>query len=252
MIICLIDANTSLDYENAAALKNIISSSRIDLLDIFLSSNNFNERLASIAFSSIDLNATPDLRVTIMSKLLAKGASGIPLHEALIYAVKTDHTAAINLLVAGNGFSKASVDFRDAAAIKDATSREKIQVVKLLLASGNPQPSSASSAFPHIWKCSKNGRLELALELLNHGAAGVNISIGLLRALEDRDYNRDHELMKLLVREGADLGFENGRALELATEFFDMIGLEILLAKKPPVSPHVVEILLHFHDVFEN
>ena len=141
MIISLIHANTSLDYENAAALKIIVSSSRTDLIDIFLSSENFNERLASIAFSSIDLNATPDVRVTIASKLLAKGASGTPLHDALIYAVKTDHIEAVNLLLEGNGFSKASVDYRDAAAIKDAISREKIQVVKLLLASGSPQPS---------------------------------------------------------------------------------------------------------------
>jgi hypothetical protein len=255
MIISLIHANTSLDYENAAALKIIVSSSRTDLIDIFLSSENFNERLASIAFSSIDLNATPDVRVTIASKLLAKGASGTPLHDALIYAVKTDHIEAVNLLLAGNGFSKASVDYRDAAAIKDAISREKIQVVKLLLASGSPQPSSASSSFPHIWLCSKEGRLVLAQELLNHGAAGVDVNVGLVLALEDRGPNRDHRLIKLLVRGRADLGFENGRALELATTFFDMIALEMLLAEKPPVSPHVAEILFPLQNsiaVFEN
>jgi len=236
MINHLLRANTSLEFENAAALRNVVSSSRVDLIDMFISLERFDDRLASIAFSSIDLNASPGVRVAIASKLLAKGASGTPLHEALIYAVKTDHTEAINLLLAGNGLSKASVDYHDAAAIKNAISREKTEIVKLLLERGSPQASSASSAFPNIWLCSKEGRLALAQALLSHGAAGVNVDTGLLLALEDRGPIRDHRLIKLLVKRPTDLGFENGKALELAVASRDMTALEILLAEKPPAS----------------
>ena len=76
----------------------------------------------------------------------------------------------------------------------------------------------------------------LAQDLLDHGATGVNISKSLITALEDRGPSRDHRLIKLLVRGRADLGFENGRAIELATQFFDMRALDMLLAEKPPVS----------------
>lgn len=132
----LIRANCPLDYKDFAALRHVISSNRTDLIDIFLSSELFNECLASIGFSSIDQEAALDLRFSIASKLLAKGASGEPIHEALIRAVKT----------------------------------------------------------------------------------------------------QDHKLIQLLVRGGADVGFEHGRSLEVATELFDISALEMLLAAKPKVS----------------
>jgi hypothetical protein len=68
----LLRMNASLDYEHSAALKLIVSSCRTDLMDIFFSSENFNDHLASVCFSSVDPNAAPDLRVLIASKLLAK------------------------------------------------------------------------------------------------------------------------------------------------------------------------------------
>jgi hypothetical protein len=204
-------------------------------LRIILSAENFNEHLASIGFSSIDPKASPDLWVLIASKLLAKGASGNPLHEGLIHAVKRDHVEAVNLLLAGNGYSKASVDYREAAVLKDAVAREKIHLVKRLLAS-DPKPSSTSGAFPNIWKYQKEGRLVLAQELLSHGATGLHVDEGLVLALEDRGPTRDQRLIKVLVQGGADLGFRDGRAIELATQLFDLPALEILLAEKPSVS----------------
>ena len=70
----------------------MISSGHLDLIDIFLAAESFNPQMATIAFSAISPAAAPNIKVSIGSKLLAKGASGIPLHEALVYAVRTDHT----------------------------------------------------------------------------------------------------------------------------------------------------------------
>jgi ankyrin repeat protein len=95
--------------------------------------------------------------VSIASKLLAEGASGILLHEALIYAVKTNHTEAIEILVRRNEPNKASVDYNDAVALRDAVSREKTHLVKLLL-SGGPSKASVGKGFPSIWNCTKDGR----------------------------------------------------------------------------------------------
>jgi hypothetical protein len=59
----------------------------------------------------------------------------------LIYAVKTDHTAAVEMLVTRTESNKASVDYKEAAALKDAVTRGKINLVKILL-SGSPTTAS--------------------------------------------------------------------------------------------------------------
>lgn len=77
----------------------------------------------------------------------------------------------------------------------------------------------------------------LAYELLKHGkASGDSVTKSLVTALEDCGPDRDHRLIKLLIQGGADLGYEDGRAFELATQYFDMPALDMLLAEKPQVS----------------
>jgi hypothetical protein len=224
----LVKYNASLEFDDSAALRIAIHSSRIALIDIFLKAHNFNARLATIAFTAIDQAATEDLQLLIVSKLLEKGASGTPLHEALIYAVKTDHTAAVEMLVVRTESNKASVDYKEAAALQDAVSREKINLVKILL-SGGPSISSVSKTFSCIWTCGKEGRLILATELLDHKARGESVNTALITAVADHTPTRDERLMKLLVRKGASVNFENGKAIELAAKDFDMSALDTLL-----------------------
>jgi hypothetical protein len=59
MLRLLIMCKVSIEFENAAALKNAVSSSRMDLIDIFLGAENFNSKLATTAFSAISLRQPP-------------------------------------------------------------------------------------------------------------------------------------------------------------------------------------------------
>lgn len=230
MLKLLFKFNASLEFKDLAALKAAMHSSRLDLIDIFLQGRQFNADLATVAFAAIDQLADRDLQLTIASRLLDKGAYGTPLHEALIYAVQTDHTAAVETLVRSVP-NKTSTNYKDAAALKDAVSREKIDVVKILL-SGGPNESSVTKTFPYIWNCGKEARLILTKEPLDHKAKGESVNSALVAAVTDHSLTRDERLIKLLISKGADINFANGKAIDLATKDFDIPALDTLLAGK--------------------
>jgi hypothetical protein len=65
----LVNFNASLEFDESAALRIAIRSSRIALIDIFLKANSFNAHLATIAFAAIDQAATKESQLSIASKL---------------------------------------------------------------------------------------------------------------------------------------------------------------------------------------
>jgi ankyrin repeat protein len=204
MMELLIRFETSIDFENAAALKLCVSKTRIDLLDILLRTTNLDPNLASAAFSMIDSNTTPPEKVEIGSRLLARGAYGVPLHEALITAANMDHIEGVEMLVLREGSNKASVDYRNAQALQDAVSREKLQIVDIMLTAA-PSVESLGVAFPHIRKVSKEGRFYLTETFLFRGAQGPAVHQALDAAISDNTPLRDERLIQLLVEKGAEV-----------------------------------------------
>jgi hypothetical protein len=124
--------------------------------------------------------------------------------------------------------NRASVDYKECAALKDAVSRERLNMTRILL-SGNPSPSSVSKAFVYIWNCSKDGRFALASDLLDHKARGDSVHTSLIKAVADYSPTRDERLIKLLVKKSASVNFEDGKAIKLATKNYDKAILDILL-----------------------
>jgi hypothetical protein len=86
------------------------------------------------------------------------------------------------MLLSRNAQNCASVDYRDAQALKDAVSRGKLPIVAILLEAG-PTPQSLEHAFPHIPKTSRKGRLWLSQALLDRGAQGVEVDRALGAAM---------------------------------------------------------------------
>lgn len=123
MLKLLVKFNRSLNMNNSEVVKVAIPSTQLYLIDIFLDSRNFNADIATVAFTAIYPAANRSSQLTILSRLLEKGAHGTPLHEALIYAVKTDYNSAVEVLVVRSESNKASVDYKHAAALKDAVFR---------------------------------------------------------------------------------------------------------------------------------
>jgi ankyrin repeat protein len=198
MMNLLVCHNASINHDNAAALNLCVSRTRIDLIDILLRSRHLDSNLASKAFSQIDSTASPQQNLEIASKLLQRGAHGRPLHEALIYAVATNHIGTIKLLLSRSNPNRASVDYQGAQALKDAVSREKIPIVDILLEAA-PTNQSLSQTFPHIRKASKEGRFQLSKSFLKQGVQGLEVDRALSEAISDGPPMRDERLLQLLV-----------------------------------------------------
>ncbi|KAF4625271.1 hypothetical protein G7Y89_g12898 [Cudoniella acicularis] len=200
----LIRYDASINHESAAALKLCVANTRIDLVDILLASPNLNPGLASEAFAMMDIRSTPEEKIEIASRLLARGASGKCLDDALIHAVKTDHIEAVRLLILRQEQNRASVDYADAQALQDAVSREKLEIVDILL-KAIPSKRSLAFAFPHIRRTSKEGRLRLTEEFLRRGVEGEVVHQALSASVADNTPLRDERLIQLLVGSGAEV-----------------------------------------------
>ncbi|KAH8661680.1 hypothetical protein BGZ60DRAFT_433482 [Tricladium varicosporioides] len=229
----LVRHNASINYENAAALKVAVANTRVDLIDILLASPTLQPALASEAFAQMDLRSTPEEKVQIGARLLSRGAFGKPLDDALILAVKTDHIEAIRMLIQRQETNRASVDYGQAQALQDAVSRERLEIVDILL-SGMPNKQSLALAFPHIRKTSKESRLRLTSGFLDRGAEGAVVHQALSEAVSDDTPLRDERLIQLLVANGAEVDSHLDAAVARGNE--DLVCM--LLKGKP--SPQVV------------
>ncbi|KAG9237003.1 hypothetical protein BJ875DRAFT_191720 [Amylocarpus encephaloides] len=201
MMKSLVDHGASINYDDAAALKLSVSNSRIDLINILLQAPHLDVHKASDTFQEIDTRADPETALEISSRLIDRGAQGAPVNEALIHAVKSNHIDTIKMLALRDEH-RASVDYRNAQALKDAVAREKLLIVEILLAA-EPNTESLSYAFPHIRNASKDGRVLLTQSLLSRGANGVEVHHALSQATQDEPPMRDERLLEILVEAGA-------------------------------------------------
>jgi hypothetical protein len=231
MLELLISYGVSINAQNSAALKAVVSNTRLDLASILLRAPVLDETLASEAFGEIDPNATPQQRLDLASKLIDRGAQGSRVHEALVSAVRDDDFEAIKMLVLRNNANKASVDYRNALALQDAVSREQLPIVGILL-EASPTPESLAYAFPHVRKTSKEARIVLSQAFLNGGAKGIEVDRALALAIEDKPPMRDERLLRMLVENGAAVDAH----VEHAVQKGDTDLLAILIVGGPSVE----------------
>jgi hypothetical protein len=231
MLELLISYGASINAQDSAALKLVVSNTRLDLANILLRAPILDKTLASEAFGEIDPNATPQQRLDLASKLIDRGAQGSRVNEALVSAVRDNDFEAIKMLVLRNDANMASVDYRKALALQDAVSREQLSIVGILLEAG-PTVESLGYALPHIRKTSKEGRIVLTQAFLNAGAKGVEVDRALALAVEDKPPMRDERLLRILVEKGAAVDTH----IELAVQKGDTDLLGILLGGSPSVE----------------
>jgi hypothetical protein len=231
MMRLLIRHDASIDYKSGAALKACVSKNRVELVEILLAARDLDIEVATEAFALIDFTDEPDTKVQVAKMLLAKGACGNPLHEALIQAVKINHLGAVEMLVLREEPNRASVNYCRAQALQDAVSREKLQIVEVLL-TANPTLESLCLAFRQIRKASKQSRLWLTRVLLRQGVEGDAVHQSLSAAIVDEAPTRDERLIQLLVESGARVDPH----LEAAVEKGDESLLRILLIGQPSIQ----------------
>ncbi|KAG5301587.1 ankyrin repeat protein [Histoplasma ohiense] len=226
----LVQKHASVDYDNAEALRCAISSVSLPLFELLLKGCPSKESL-ELCFPLLE--AVPSKpRLIMAGRLLAAGAKGIEVENALIKAVMSDFTMEKMPLI--YEFVRHGIDvnvhggkcFRESAAAGD------IDALKLLL-KGVPSPASlAQGIIPALNLPNSDLRFAILDLLVSAGARGPPVDEGLLYVINDKPV--DIPLLQLLLDKGiADVNANNGKSIELATKQGNSDLLQLLLSYNP-------------------
>ncbi|KAM0600675.1 hypothetical protein ACHAPN_000467 [Verticillium nonalfalfae] len=100
MLHVLVTYGTSIEYRDAMAVRKAISNGRVDVAHILLAGNSpLSSLQASECVELIPKDLALEHRRLLLDVLLRRGASGNPLHDVLIEAVRAGDVKSVNLLV---------------------------------------------------------------------------------------------------------------------------------------------------------
>lgn len=244
-------------FNQAEALKTAISQGRQDIvLAIVMGTRPPHGQGLNEAFTQlIDIpSVNPNDKLAMVEMLLCAGAEGDAPAAALLNAASSEFLEMLQLLV----FYGASIEYRDAMAVRKAIKNGRVDVAHILL-SGNSVLSAmqASECVELIPKDLATEHRRLLLEtLLRKGASGKPLhdmlveaaeagdlqSVSLLltpqfpggRAVESRTLARRASKSMIFERhEVASVDYDGGRALSIAVRRGDIPMTRAMLASKP-------------------
>ncbi|KAK7183810.1 hypothetical protein DPSP01_004434 [Paraphaeosphaeria sporulosa] len=216
---------------HAECLKDAVVRSHWQLADVIIGTP-ISPAHASMALDAVPDDAPKPERLHVISALVAKGGSGRSLERWLVRAVEDGDADLMDLLLnAGQALGTGND-----RAIQAAVARKDIRSLRSLLAS-RPSPQSLSQVFPLI----RSGytapeRLETVHLLLEHGARGPQVDQSLVDAIADTSSTRDVALITELVRHGASIDHDDGKAVKLAVSQANLPILRLLCGAE--VSTH--------------
>src|SRR3569833_2164212 len=243
------------NYNNAAALKEAIAKSRVDIALAILTGNKPPTGQAlNQAFRNLFAHPTvmPNEKMALADILLCAGAEGDVVAAALVQSSQTGFSEMVGLLVA-NG---ASLEYNDAGVLRDAISQSKISLVQQLLAPRSTlSPIYASECLERIPKQIGNEDRHTLLELLLRKGAGgqalddclveaaecgVLASVRLLlsphftsRPGEGLDPRRGSRGLVFDRHDTASVDYQNGLALQIAIMTANRPIVDVMLSSKP-------------------
>jgi hypothetical protein len=244
-------------YNQAQALKVAIARGRQDIVLAIVTGSQppFGQGLSE-AFAQLMENSSfnPNAKMDVAELLLCAGAEGDAPAQALLNAATSEHLEMIQMLV----HYGASIEYRDAMAVRKAIQTGRVDVAHLLL-TGNSDLSSmqASECVELIPKDLAIHHRRMLLEtLLRKGASGKPLhevlieaatagdiqSVNLLltpqfpggRAVESRTLSRKPSKSMIFERHDvASVDYQDGRALRIAVQRGDIPMVQAMLASKP-------------------
>lgn len=246
----------SIEYGDAAVLKTAIRQGQLDLVCSLLNdSSTLNPSLASSCVSVIPLQAQKSDRYLLLNLLLRKGAKGEPLDEMLVIAAAAGDIASVELLLKPlfpdtptNGVSHAqddlrsqyhgrhevaSTDHRGGEALRTALLRVDTEMTSKILA-GQPSPETLSKVFPLTRNLTAADRYHMVELFLSSALSGPPLHAALQDAIAEDISARDDNLIKLLLRHGADINFNDGAGLHSVIMQGDIHLLESLMERASP------------------
>lgn len=228
----LIMHGASLNFRRAEALRIAIVAGDVDLLKTLLL-GDLRPDCATELFDDIPRPFTEDQTYKMMSVLIFKGASGLPLDKALVAAVQQKVITIVELLLN----HKASVDYNDAQALQIAASAGDLNVFGLLLNKGRPRSDSMQYVLHQVPAHPQRLRYDMTKLVVDAaGSAGIPTSIldvALMGAVDPPSQSVDLDLVKLVLLAGADVNCLDGKCFQLAIQRGSLKLLELLVADKP-------------------
>lgn len=228
------------NHNHAEALKAAIALGRQDIALAIIMGNkppqglNINE-----SFQLLQQNPSinPPTKLAMAELLLCAGAHGDVVSSALESACETQFYDMV-LLLSRYG---ASIEYKDAKALKTAIARGELDLVSSLLAdSARLSPALASSCVPLVAKQGKTSAKQAKTSamvlglLLRKGANGVALDAALHAALSEDASQRDSALINMLLEHDADINFDQGSGLAGVIKQEDVKLLESLLKNASP------------------
>lgn len=264
MVELLIYYSASIEFQNAAALRNAVSNGRISLVQMLLGGrSSLNAFYASDCVKFIPKIIGPEERYIVLDLLLRRGATGAPLNDALIDAVEAGDIESVRLLVTpmfatgqssqssdptreppGTIYDRhevASVDFKNGLALNIAVAGGNLPIAKLLLSS-KPSVAALAQAFPRVQELTPADRYDMTEAFLRAGLSGPSVSAALHQAVDEQRPQRDERLIGLLLRYNADVNFNDGASILAAVTYQDVRLLGTLLKGRP--TPQIVSLAI--------
>ncbi|KAL4972508.1 hypothetical protein BDW66DRAFT_144053 [Aspergillus desertorum] len=226
------DANA----HNASAMEKAIRAKRIDLaLSMFMCPNPpLPETLAPIvAYVFFKMEILEDKKYNLIELLLNGGAAGECVSLALGGAVRQRWTKMVKLFIS----KTVSINHHNAEAYRHAIYEVDLEMIRILNG-GKLDGDLAADLFGEIYKTKYGSSISnekwcaLAELLLDQGAAGQVVD----EALTERVRARDLASVKLLLREGASVDYDNAAALDDAVGSQSEEFIDTLLQYQPTVE----------------
>ncbi|KAF2659361.1 hypothetical protein K491DRAFT_712646 [Lophiostoma macrostomum CBS 122681] len=224
----LVDHGVSTSFNGAECLKGAILNANWDLVDSILQ-RPLSSTHASAVLPLIPHDAPKSERLRVTGSLLQKGANGPALGKLLVRAVEEGDAPLMDLLL----HAGAPLESGNSRALQLAVIRKDKQALSRLL-SAKLSPGALAQSFSLLREgYSATERLDVARLLLDHGARGAEVDEALIEAVRDTSPSRDVALITELVRHGANVNHDNGKAIQLASSQADIPILQLLLKSKP-------------------
>ena len=222
----LIQTGASVKYNSAEAFTKAVEHLNIDAIRVLstaeLGSGLATQVLETLPESMYDL-AGPETRLELLQILLKQGATGNPVNEALITAVRKHNLEALELLLR----HRPSVNYRCAEALRHALSSAQ-RTAAMLMLDHEVEQQNLRRAFPLICGFGPEDRRLLTRKFLDVQLSGQVVDDALHETVSDPTPARDRTMMEILVRGGADVNQNGGELFRLTILEKDFRGLEVL------------------------
>ncbi|CAM1503299.1 Fc.00g080750.m01.CDS01 [Cosmosporella sp. VM-42] len=245
----------SIEYNDASVLKSAISRGQLDLVRSLLNDDSkLGPALASSCVALIPRQAPLETRHELLSLLLKKGAGGTALDECLIQAAQAGDIHSAELLLTprfperspshmngrdrrrprvSNRHEMASPDHKSGEALRTAVLRADVVMTAKILAA-KPSAETLTSVFPLTKNLSTMDRYQMVDLFLKGALSGPTLHAALQDAINEDMSRRDDALIRLLLKNNADVNYNNGAGLQAVIMQRDLNLLALLVQNASP------------------